>query len=204
MLRGQYKSPARQAQRRQPRARRRGLSIVEVMISLAITSILLMGVSAAYIASADAVAMNDRFFRATQAARVTMNQLLTEIRRAESVLCAPTNDSIIVTRPYPNRLPDEDSREYMYNPLTKKVTLRIFYKRADGATWSSPIYSLASNMETATFGPPADRYQDSDGAWQEVHIPVMLDVKIGSNAVRLSGSSSPRRAPLKPEPRPTG
>jgi len=74
---------------------RRGLSIVEVMISLTITSFLLVAVAAAYNASASAVEMNDRFFRATQAGRVTMNQLLTEIRRADFVACAPTSDSVM-------------------------------------------------------------------------------------------------------------
>ena len=77
----------------------RGLSIVEVMISLTISAFLLVAVAAAYNASANAVEMNDRFFRATQAGRVTLNQLLTEIRRADSVFCAPTSDSIIVQRP---------------------------------------------------------------------------------------------------------
>src|SRR5205085_1130645 len=65
--------------------RRRGLSIIEVMISLTISAFLLVAVAAAYSASADAVEMNDKFFRATQAGRVTMNQVLTEIRRADAV-----------------------------------------------------------------------------------------------------------------------
>src|SRR5215218_4356873 len=76
---------------------RRGLSIVEVMISLTICSFLLVAVAAAYNASASAVEMNDRFFRATQAGRVTMNQLLTEIRRADAVQVF--TDHIDVIRP---------------------------------------------------------------------------------------------------------
>src|ERR1041384_6192160 len=66
-------------------ALRRGLSIVEVLISLAITSVLLTAVSAAFTASSEAVENNDEFFRATQAARVSMTQILTEVRRAKSV-----------------------------------------------------------------------------------------------------------------------
>jgi Tfp pilus assembly protein PilW len=173
-------------------SQRRGLSIVEVLISLSISSMLLIGVAAAYNASADAVESNDRFFRATQAGRVTMNQLLTEIRRADYALCAPANDSIIVKRPERNRLPNEDAREYKYDKDTQKITLQIFYKGADGTTWSSPAYSLASNLRYASFGPP-DRIQDVTGVWLDVRVPVTLDVKIGNNSVRLSGSSSPRR-----------
>src|SRR4051812_31391096 len=79
--------------------RRRGLSIIEVMISLTISAFLLVAVAAAYNASADAVEMNDKFFRATQAGRVTMNQLLTEIRRADSVEVG--TNYINVIRPLP-------------------------------------------------------------------------------------------------------
>jgi Tfp pilus assembly protein PilW len=171
---------------------RRGLSIVEVMISLTITSFLLVAVAAAYNASASAVEMNDRFFRATQAGRVTMNQLLTEIRRADFVACAPTSDSVIVTRPLVNRMPEEDSREYRYDAAAKKITLQVFYKKADGTTYSGPRYSLASNVETAKFG-PADQQKDATGALLDVRIPVTIEVKIGGNQVRLSGSSGPRR-----------
>jgi Tfp pilus assembly protein PilW len=171
---------------------RLGLSLVEVMISLAITSFLLVAVAAAYNASASAVEMNDRFFRATQAGRVTMNQLLTEIRRADFVACAPTSDSVIVTRPLVNRLPEEDSREYRYDAAAKKVTLQVFYKKADGTTYSGPKYSLASNVEVAKFG-PADQVKDATGALLDIRIPVTIEVKISGNQVRLSGSSGPRR-----------
>jgi Tfp pilus assembly protein PilW len=172
---------------------RRGLSIVEVMISLTISSFLLVAVAAAYNASANAVEMNDRFFRATQAGRVTMNQLLTEIRRADWVACSATYDTIYVTRPQQNRQPNEDSREYRFDSGAKKVTLTIHYKNlATNAVWSSPAYTLASNVETATFG-PADKITDATGVQQDVRVPITIDVKIGSNSVRLSGSSGPRR-----------
>ena len=178
---------------RNNRARRRGLSIAEVMISLTISSFLLVAVAAAYSASADAVEMNDKFFRATQAGRVTMNQLLTEIRRADYILVAPTKDSIIVTRPQVNRInAEEKSREYKYDPNTRKITLQIFFERPDKTVYSSPAYSLASNVEWAEFATP-DRIQDVTGQWLDVRVPVTIDVKIGTNSVRLSGSSSPRR-----------
>lgn len=173
---------------------RRGLSIVEVMISLTISSFLLVAVAAAYNASASAVEMNDRFFRATQAGRVTMNQLLTEIRRADSVVCADTYDSIIITRPEVNQLPEEESREYRYDAASKKITLQIYYKKPapDNTTYTGPVYSLASNVEAATFG-PADKMTDATGHLIDVRIPITVEVRIAGNQVRLSGSSAPRR-----------
>jgi len=176
------------------RVARRGLSIIEMMISLTISAFLLVAIAAAYNASANAVEMNDRFFRATQAGRVTMNQVLTEIRRADWVACSPGYDSIYVTRPASVRAATmEDSREFKYDPATKKVTLQIHYKNTStGAIWHSPVYTLASNVETATFG-PAERITDDKGNPQDARVPVTIDVKIGSNSVRLSGSSGPRR-----------
>ena len=44
-----------------PSARRRGLSLVEAMISLAITALLLSGVAMAYDASTSAIEMNEQF-----------------------------------------------------------------------------------------------------------------------------------------------
>jgi Tfp pilus assembly protein PilW len=185
--------PNNSARRSGRYGQRRGLSIVEVLISLAISSLLLIGVAAAYTASADAIEINDHFFRATQSGRVTLNQMLTEIRRADSVLCAPTGDRIIVTRPEGSRLADEDGREYRYNPQTRRVTLQVFYKGVDGSTWTGLENVLASNIESASFG-PAERTRDSTGQWHDVRVPVTLHVKIGGNSIRLSGSSSPRRA----------
>jgi Tfp pilus assembly protein PilW len=186
---GQHHPTPRRASRD---ASRRGLSIVEVMISLTITSFLLVAIAAAYNASADAVEMNDRFFRATQAGRVTMNQILTEIRRADWVACSPGSDIIYISRPAQTRLTDEDTREYRYDPPSKKLTLQIHYKNAANQTWVSPIYTLASNVETATFG-PAEKITDATGNLQDARVPVTIDVKIGNNSVRLSGSSGPRR-----------
>jgi type II secretory pathway pseudopilin PulG len=174
---------------------RRGLSIAEVMISLTISSFLLVAVATAYSTSADAVEMNDKFFRATQAGRVTMNQVLTEIRRAESVLCSAAGDSIIVTRPGETRAATfEVSREYKYNATAKTVTLQIYYDKA-GVKSTSPLYTMARNIESTSFGPP-DKVTQADGTQLEVRVPVTVEVKLGSHKVRLSGSSSPRRVSL--------
>ena len=178
-------------------ASRRGLSIVEVMISLTISSFLLVAVAAAYNASASAVEMNDRFFRATQAGRVTMNQLLTEIRRADRVACSPTNDTIIVTRPSATATKDgaytECQRWFRYDAGTKKVTVQIYYEKPDLSVYGGPVYSLASNVEAATFGPPDTIPNPAGGPALEARVPVTIEVKIGGNQVRLSGSSGPRR-----------
>ena len=183
--------------------RRRGLSIIEVMISLTISAFLLVAVAAAYSASADAVEMNDKFFRATQAGRVTMNQLLTEIRRADSVEVVDSN-TINVIRPTAGstvggtgtKLPKETIRTFAYDPTNKMVTLQISYDATAPAPLS-PKYPLARNVEAAGFG-PAEYLKDANGVEVlpklVVRVPVQLVVRIGNNEVRLSGASGPRRA----------
>ena len=166
----------------------RGLSIAEVMISLAISSMLLVGVAAAYSASADSVEANDKFFRVTQAGRVTMTQLMTEIRRADQIVTAPTKDSVIITRQPDLRLnSEEQSREFKYDPIRKEITLTIYFKRPDNSPYTRGPYTLARNVEECAFGPP-----DVIGG-VEMRIPVTVVIKSGVNSVRLSDTSGPRR-----------
>jgi prepilin-type N-terminal cleavage/methylation domain-containing protein len=176
---------------------RRGLSIIEVMISLTISAFLLVAVAAAYSASADAVEMNDKFFRATQAGRVTMNQLLTEIRRADSIQVF--TDHIDVIRPVAGatggtgtRLPKETYRTFSYDPMAKQVNLQIHYDATAPAPLS-PLYPLARNVEATLFG-PAEIQKDANNADIVTRVPVQIVVRIGGNEVRLSGASGPRRA----------
>lgn len=171
---------------------RRGLSLVEVMLSLTISTFLLVAVAAAYNASAAAVEVNDRFFRATQAARVTLNQVLTEIRRADTVICAAAGDSIYVTRPaHVRAATNEETRLYRYDATARTITVQIFYD-AGGIKTAGPVYTLARNVEVGSFGPP-DVAAASAGA-SDARVPVTVEVKVGANAVRLNGSSTPRLA----------
>src|SRR4051812_14624612 len=69
---------------RNNRQLRLGLSMAELLISLAISAMLLTAVAAAYSASASAIEMNDQFFRASNSARVSMNKILSELRKCKS------------------------------------------------------------------------------------------------------------------------
>src|SRR5947209_11275949 len=71
--------------RSRPPLFRRGLSIIEASISLSISTMLLVAVAAAFTSSASAIDMNDQFFRATQAGRVSLNQVLAAVRQADFI-----------------------------------------------------------------------------------------------------------------------
>ena len=146
------------------RLRARGLSLIEALISLAIIASLLTAVGMAYAASADAIQINDQFFRASQASRVCLNQVLSEVRKCQSGVVADTSLEITTSA--------GSKRTYFLDEGKLKVTI-------DGIT---PVtYRLASNVDSLHY--------DTDGST----ISMTVTVKVGENAITLNGSAIPRR-----------
>jgi prepilin-type N-terminal cleavage/methylation domain-containing protein len=174
------------------RRRRRGLSLIEIMIALAIAATLLTAAAAAFNASSNVVQTNDEFFRATQAARVSLHQILTNVRRASSVednrdpvtRVADTHKLQLTTA----RNDDgsgQDLLTYRYLPANQKLMLLTDEDLTD------PDYTLASNVATLAFNIEMGKdYNNSD---VPVRVDVSITVKVGGNSVTLSGSAAPRR-----------
>ena len=154
---------------------RRGLSLAEVMISLAISAMLLTAVAAAFTASSDAIETNDEFFRASQAARVSMNQILTEIRRAKVINKDASNSKVLAMTCY-----DDKNRDYIYDTAAKKLMLVTSDPMA-------PNYTLASNCTDARFA------YDNPSGLLIVRVSVTVTVQVGKNTIRLTGSAAPRK-----------
>jgi type II secretory pathway pseudopilin PulG len=199
--------PARSAARRH----RLGLSLVELLISLAITAMLLTAVATSYSASASAIEVNDQLFRATQSGRVSLAQILAAVRKCDScqVGSKVDNDDVAAllsaTSPVmpvlnknnldvftpatelPNGSTIESERvSYQFDPATKR--LKFIRLEADGV----PEYTLASNIESCTF--TADLEQNADNKQvRTIRVIVSMVVKVGNHTVRLSGSAVPRR-----------
>src|SRR4051794_33744552 len=177
--------------RRGSRRGRHGLSLMEAMISLAICSMLLVATGTAFTASANAMQTNTDFNRASQSARVTMNQMLVEIRRTDAVSCDAGGDTSYydVIRPAGTLLPNEIYRRYRFDSAAGKLTLQIYYSgNAPG-----PVYTLASNISAATFGPPV-KGTDANNTTVVQRVPIAITAKTGKNAVTLYVSAGPRRA----------
>lgn len=170
-----------------PRRGARGLSISEVLISLAITSMLLVAIASAFHSSSAMIEHNDQFFRATQSARVALNQILTEVRRCDSVQATSTKVDVI--RPDETRPLNEKLRSYKYDATNKRIVLQFTY--ADDTL--SPEYPLAENIVSAT---PFthDMGVDANNAACVARLSVALEVQVEKNKVRLSGSTAPRRS----------
>ena len=145
---------------------RKGMSLVEVLIGLAITASLLTAVAAAFQASAAGITHNDQFTLASQAARVSVNQIMAQVRKCQSGVVADTSleltdDSGTVTT-------------YTFDEGTSKLTVTY-----DGIT---PVTrTMASNVQKVAFA--------TDGKT----ITMTVTVRIGVNGVTLNGSAFPRR-----------
>jgi type II secretory pathway pseudopilin PulG len=149
------------------RRNRAGLSLVEAMISLAITALLLSGVAMAYHASTSAIEMNDQFYRATQAARVSLNQVLDQVRKCQSGV-VDTTSLDLTTDGGQSRLYWLDGNKLMLTMNAPDTTVASSYK-------------LASNVKTLQF--------NTDGK----SISMLVTIEVGTNKVTLCGSAFPRR-----------
>jgi type II secretory pathway pseudopilin PulG len=146
---------------------RRGLSLVEALIALSITAMLLTSVAAAFHASTAAIEMNDQFYRASQSARVSLNQILDGVRKCQSGV-VDTSTLTLTTEL-------GQDRTYSLNGTNLMMTLTL-----PGDTTPSS-FKLASNIKTLKF--------DTDGK----SISMLVTVAVGTNQVTLCGSGFPRR-----------
>jgi hypothetical protein len=170
------------------------------MISLAITSTLLVAVATAFSGASQAIQLNDNFFRCSQGGRVTLSQILGEIRNATHVDLSVANTIIIYragatssgSGPY-TITTNETNRNFVYDTVNKRVTLQIFYNNST----SSPLYELASNVSSFTIG-PAVYGQDLNFTNVPIQIPLTMTVQTGngsdSSSVVLNGAGAPRSA----------
>src|SRR5262245_37485337 len=108
--------------------------MVELMVSLAIATLLLVGVAAAFTATSRAVESNDEFTRAAQAARISTNQILALCRKCKS--SAMTASTLELT------MQDDTKQLYGLNLATRELQVTLE---------SGPIpqvYTLAHNVDS--------------------------------------------------------
>ena len=163
------------------------MTLIETLIALTISTAVLVAVAAAFNASAAAIARNDEYFRCTQTARIAMDRLTTELRRADAVQVDAAGSSVQVIRPADQRDAGEIYREYAYDPAGKRLTFQAFF-----ADHSGPCYEAAANVSEFHLG-PVEMRANASGQLTPVRIPIALTCSIGQSAVKLSAAAAPRR-----------
>jgi YD repeat-containing protein len=136
-------------------------------MAVAITAALLTAAAAAYMASAAAIEHNERFFRAAQTARVSVNRIMADVRKCES--------GEVDTDFVELKMPDGQTRRYTYDAKTRTINL-TFPDDPDPVS-----HVLARNVESAEF-------RNTDKA-----VSLVVNIEIESSRVSLSGASTPRR-----------
>jgi len=150
-----------------PRASRRGMSLPEVLISLTISSLVLTGVAVAWVSSSQVVEQNDQFFRASQAARVCVNQIMTEARRCQSGVVSA--NSLELT------LGSGEKRTYALDSANHNLTMTM------EALPTPQTSIMARNVNDASFS--------TDGTT----ITLTITIQVGNNTMLVNGSALPRR-----------
>ena len=143
------------------------MGLIELLVSLAIAAALLTAVAAAYAATTSAIRVNDEFFRASQAARVSINQIMAEVRKCSSGVV--DTDAIELTNAA------GEKRVYSFDVATNRLLLT--FPDVIGA----PSYTLARNVDDVEFF--------TDG----LTTSMTVTIEVGQNKVTLSGSAMPRR-----------
>ena len=145
---------------------RRGIGLIEVLIGVAISAILLTAVGAAFASTLRTIEQNDQFFRASQAARVSMNQMLNGIRWCQSGTVDDHKlELTIITGA---------TRIYQFDQQNKTLMMSL----SDQTLQPVPLAHNVSHMKFSTDGKS---------------IAVSMTVKIDSSTVTLHGSAVPRR-----------
>jgi Tfp pilus assembly protein PilW len=169
---------------------RGAFSIIEVLISLVICSMLLTAVAGAFTASSAVIENNDEFFRASQAARVALNQVLADIRQCDAVKFVNSKEIVALTmEPDGVTVKKDNDYVYTYNWTTKTGTLKIIDRAAASSTF--PTYVLASHVASLNFA--VDTFTDQNGIAHTSRVTATITVDQGSNRVFLSGSAALRR-----------
>jgi prepilin-type N-terminal cleavage/methylation domain-containing protein len=153
---------------RRPRPGARvGMSLPEVLIALTISSLVLTGVAVAWVSSSQVVEQNDQFFRASQGARVCVNQIMTEARRCQSGVVAA--DSLELT------LGTGEKRTFALDTVNHQLTMTM------DSLVPPETHTMARNVTDAKFL--------TDGTT----ITMTITVKVGNNTMLINGSALPRR-----------
>jgi len=143
------------------------MGLVEVLMSLAISALVLTGVAAAFVASSRTVEINEQFFRASQAARVSVNQIMTEARRCQSGVVSTT--SLELT------LHSGEKRTYALDSTNHALLMTL------ESLTPPETYTLARNVSSLTF------------ATDNKTISMTITVDVNGNQLLVNGSAMPRR-----------
>lgn len=168
----------------------RGFTLVECLISLAITAVLLAAVATAFNASIVSYGENENMFWAINNARQAMARMTSEFRTAGYV----DPNGVVFGVPHLTS-PGPSCTLYKTNSDGTMQIMRFEYSSTDnrlclvmGNTTTSPTYVLCEGVTSATFTTLSKNGVDATG------VQISLTVRSGDASRTLSGAAVIRRS----------
>lgn len=161
-----------------PRTSLAGFSIVELLVALAITSLVLVAVAVAFNASIINYRQNEDIFESINSARGAVLRMTTQLRTANAVEPnAPSNQCSLITA-------DGEDITYHYNSSDNKLYL------VTNSDTSDPDYVLCSNVTAMTF---TNDTATDEGVTYVKSVQISITVAVGTAQQKVSAAAVIRR-----------
>ena len=132
-------------------ANSKGMTLVELLVVVAIASVVSTSLVALIIHSIDGWSMGTSYNNAASNPTIAMQKLCNEIRDGRTAIAV--SNCLVVT--YPLKLTDTNTQEKVYDPSANSTATAIYYLRSNGNLVKSVngnITIIAKNISTAVFG----------------------------------------------------
>lgn len=157
--------------------RRRGVSLIELMIALAITAVLLTAVAAAFDAGFDSYKENQQLADAVQSGRILIHRITSQARNSTYLRVNSTGHLIQV-----EVVGDDWQYNYLYLPDSDAVYLARM--NLDTLTWET----MGTVQNVTTWSIPTSQWKTNPD-----RLTLSLTVSQGGNTASLTGSATPRQ-----------
>lgn len=170
-----------------PSRNRRGFTIAELLIAVALLAVLLTAVAVATHGSLQANGENLKMAGLNQTARVFLTRLRTEIRTADWVDTTTSTTGIAFRRP----LPDANTYAYSYNPDTRSMT----YTRTPqvGTAISQTIFDASAPVTVESFAVTRSIDSSDPNENRTMHVRVEATFAAENQTLNTACSAAVRR-----------
>lgn len=159
-------------------------TLFEALIALSITAMLLASVATVFNASLTSYRENDTLAEVTQTARVTLDRIMRDVRRADDVNYTATQITIF---------PVSDGsglQQIQYDYVGGTVWYR---KTVNGATTSYPVLTGTDTVAVVLLSVTGQAGKDYNNVNCTKAVTLRLDLKSKNQTLSLTASGSPRR-----------
>jgi len=162
-----------------------GLTLIELLLSLAITGLLLSAIAAAFHSALTSYTENEKIAQGTQTARSVVNRMMRDIRCAAATNAQPSQITI-----FP---PEDGSGLQQIQYEFDSAAQCLYYRRTVSGTTTSQVLLGGNDVQVTTFYATPEWGQDSQGVSCIKSVTVRLAFRIGGRQFAVTSSAAPRR-----------